>query len=99
MKYGTGKGKGKGKVGERGEIVIDGKLREELGIGPGWRAYQFVDDGRLKIYFLPPDDGRQLAGIAAEYVTEENHYEDEDWPKVRDRAWAKAMKEKYQEWK
>ncbi len=89
---------GKGKVGERGEIVIDGKLREELGIGPEWRAFQFVGEGRLKIYFMPPDDGRPLAGSLAEYVTDENRYDEEDWPEVRDRAWAIATKKKYQEW-
>lgn len=93
MKYNAGKGK----IGARGEIVIDGKLRKELGIGPGWRGYQFVDDGRLTIYFRPPDDGRPLAGSLAEYVNEENRYDEEDWPKVRDRAWAMAMKEKYQD--
>ena len=91
MKYDAGKGK----VGERGEIVIDGKLREELGIGPEWRAFQFVDGGRLAIYFMPPDDGRPLAGSLAEYVTEENRYSDEDWPRVRDEAWAMAVREDF----
>ena len=87
------------KVGEQGEVVIDGKLREELGIGPGWFALQRVVDGRLEVEFMPPEHNESLAGIAAEYVTEENQYDDEDWPRVRDKAWAMAMKEKFQEWK
>lgn len=89
MKYKTGK------VGELGEIVIDGRLREELGVGPEWRAFQFVDGGRLAIYFLPPDDGRPLAGSLAEYVTDENRYDDEGWPRVRDEAWAMAVREDF----
>ena len=89
MKYNAGKGK----VGEQGEIVIDGKLREELGIGPGWRAYQFVNDGRLTIYFRPPDDGRPLAGSLAEYVKGDEIPADADWGKIRDEVWSKAVRE------
>ena len=63
-------------VGDNGEVVIDGKLREQLGIGPGWFALQKVVDGRLEVEFLPPEHNESLAGIAAEYVTEENGYDD-----------------------
>ena len=45
-------------VGQKGEIVIGEELRRELGVGPGWRAYQFLGEGHLKIYFRPPDDGK-----------------------------------------
>ena len=82
-------------VGDNGEVVIDGVLREELGIGPGWFALQKVVDGRLEVEFLPPEHNESLAGIAAEYVTDENRYDDEDWPKVRDRAWAMAIRENF----
>ncbi len=41
------------KVGQKGEMVIDEELRQKLGIGPGWRAYQFLEEGYLKIYFRP----------------------------------------------
>lgn len=87
MKYGDGK------VGEQGEFVIDGKFQKELGIGPGWRAYQFVDDGRLTIYFRPPDDGRPLAGSLAKYVKGGEIPADADWGKIRDEVWAKAVRE------
>lgn len=49
------------KVGEQGEVVIDGKLREELGIGPGWFALQKVVDGHLDVEFLPPEHNESLA--------------------------------------
>ena len=83
------------KVGEQGDVVIDGKLREELGIGPGWFALQQVVDGRLEVEFLPPEHNESLAGVAAKYVTDENRYDDEDWPKVRDEAWAAAVREDF----
>ena len=41
-------------VGQDGEVVIGEELREKLGIGPGWRAYQFLEDDHLIIYFRPP---------------------------------------------
>lgn len=65
-------------VGDNGEVVIDGKLREELGIGPGWFALQKVVDGHLEVEFLPPDHNDSPAGIAAGYVTEESRYDDDD---------------------
>ena len=83
------------KVGEQGEVVIDGKLREELGIGPGWRAFQFIDDERLIIYFLPPDDGRPLAGSLSEYVKGGEIPADADWGKIRDEVWSKAVREDF----
>ncbi len=65
-------------VGDNGEVVIDGKLREELGIGPGWFALQKVVDGYLEVEFLPPEHSESMVGIAAEHVTEENRYDDDD---------------------
>ena len=64
-------------VGDNGEVVIDGVLREELGIGPGWFALQKVVDGHLEVEFLPPEHNESPAGIAAEYVAEENRYDDD----------------------
>lgn len=84
-------------VGEKGEIVIGEELREKLGIGLGWRAYQILEDDHLKIYFIPPDP---LAGSLAKYVNEDNSFSDEDWHKVRDEAWRKAIEEDYDnEWR
>ena len=65
-------------VGDNGEVVIDAVLREELGIGPGWFALQKVVDGRLEVEFLPPEHNESLAGVAAEYVPDENRHGDDD---------------------
>lgn len=89
MKYDAGKGK----IGERGEIVIDGKLREELGIGPGWFALQQVIDGRLEVEFLPPEHNESLAGSLAKYVKGGEIPADADWGKIRDGVWSKAVRE------
>ena len=37
------------RVGERGQITIDKRIREELGVYAGDRALQRVDDGRVVI--------------------------------------------------
>lgn len=42
------------KVGPKGDIVIDQRIREELGIKPGWETLQSVENGRLVVDFLPP---------------------------------------------
>lgn len=86
-------------VGEKGEIVIGEELREKLGIGPGWRAYQFVEDDHLIIYFHPPRKYDSLAGSLSRYVNEDNKYNDEDWHKVREEAWMKAIEEDHYQWK
>ena len=71
-------------VGERFQITIDKKVREELGIQPGDQAVEFVEDGRLVVYFMPKPHDRSLLGIlrrpGMEPVT--------DWQAVKDRAWA-----------
>ena len=83
------------KVGDNGEVVIDGKLREELGIGPGWFALQKVVDGRLEVEFLPPEHNESMAGVAAEYVKGGEIPADADWGKIRDEVWTKAVREDF----
>ncbi len=89
------------KVGDKGEVVIGEELREKLGIGPGWRAFQFLSDDAdcLKIYFLPPDDGKPLAGSLAKYVKGDGIPADADWGKIRDEAWDQMVKEDHFKWK
>lgn len=71
-------------VGERFQITIDKRVREQLGIQPGDRAVEFVEDGRLVVYFMPKPHSRSLRGIlhrpGMEPIT--------DWEAVKDRAWA-----------
>ncbi|HLI50837.1 MAG TPA: AbrB/MazE/SpoVT family DNA-binding domain-containing protein [Thermomicrobiaceae bacterium] len=54
------------KVGTKGQIVIAKEIRDELGIEPGWTAFQQIVDDHVEIYFLPPRHNRSLYGILAD---------------------------------
>lgn len=70
-------------VGERFQITIDKKVRQELGIKPGDRAIERVQDGQLVVSFMPAPHDRSLLGIlkrpGQEPIT--------DWPALKERAW------------
>jgi bifunctional DNA-binding transcriptional regulator/antitoxin component of YhaV-PrlF toxin-antitoxin module len=55
-------------VGTKGQIVIDKPLRDRLGVGPGWRAEQSIENGRLVVDFLPPVHRDSLAGCLEAFV-------------------------------
>ena len=71
-------------VGERFQITIDKRVRAELGIKPGDRAIERVEDGRLVVSFMPAPHTRSLLGIlhkpGMKPIT--------NWREVKDRAWA-----------
>ena len=77
------------KVGERYQIVIDRKVRRELGIKPGDLAIERVEDGRLLVEFMPAPHRESLLGIFRRPdlppIT--------DWEAVKDRAWAARTEE------
>jgi bifunctional DNA-binding transcriptional regulator/antitoxin component of YhaV-PrlF toxin-antitoxin module len=52
-------------VGERYQVVIERDVRLELGVNPGDRAVETVENGRLVITFLPARHRRSLLGILA----------------------------------
>lgn len=52
-------------VGDRYQVVIERDVRRELGVHPGDRAVETVEDGRLVITFLPPRHRRSLQGRLA----------------------------------
>jgi bifunctional DNA-binding transcriptional regulator/antitoxin component of YhaV-PrlF toxin-antitoxin module len=60
MKYALGTS-----VGERGQITIERRIREELGVRPRDFAVQRVENGRLVVEFIRPYEphDRSLAGI------------------------------------
>jgi AbrB family looped-hinge helix DNA binding protein len=76
-------------VGERFQITIDKQVREQLGIQPGDQAIEFVEDGRLVVYFMPKPHNRSLLGIlhrpGMEPIT--------DWGAVKERAWTQRTAE------
>jgi bifunctional DNA-binding transcriptional regulator/antitoxin component of YhaV-PrlF toxin-antitoxin module len=50
-------------VGERYQITIDRKVREELGVEPGDSAIERVEDGRMVVSFVPRGHRESLLGI------------------------------------
>jgi AbrB family looped-hinge helix DNA binding protein len=49
-------------VGERFQVVIERDVRDELGIRPGDRAVETVENGRLVLTFVPARHRRSLLG-------------------------------------
>lgn len=52
-------------VGERYQVVIERDARRELGVRPGDRAVETVENGRLVITFLPARHRRSMLGRLA----------------------------------
>ena len=52
-------------VGDRFQVVIERDARRELGVKPGDRAVETVENGRLVITFLPARHRRSLMGRLA----------------------------------
>jgi bifunctional DNA-binding transcriptional regulator/antitoxin component of YhaV-PrlF toxin-antitoxin module len=73
-------------VGEKGQIVIDRRIRERLGIERGWQAIQRLVDEHVEIHFLPPEHGRSLAGCLAPYV-KRTCPDEESLASAREAAW------------
>lgn len=72
-------------VGERFQITIDKQVRERLGIQPGDRAVEWVEEGRLVVYFMPKPHNRSLLGILKKPGMEPRHV---DITAEREAAWA-----------
>lgn len=71
-------------VGERFQITIDKKIREDLGIRPGDMAVEKVEGGRLVVYFLPKPHRDSLLGI----LKQPGIKPITDWRAVKEAAWA-----------
>ncbi|MBA2569651.1 MAG: AbrB/MazE/SpoVT family DNA-binding domain-containing protein [Chloroflexi bacterium] len=69
-------------VGERFQSTIDKNVREQLGIQPGDRAVEWVEDGRLVVYFMPKPHDRSLLGILKKPGTEPIT----DWEALKEEA-------------
>ena len=83
-------------VGQKGQVVISKKIRDELGVEPGWWALQSIVDGHLEIHFVPPEHNRSLLGSLAPYTNVVVERGDE-WHEVKEKAWEAAAREKM-EW-
>jgi AbrB family looped-hinge helix DNA binding protein len=83
------------KVGQKGQVVISKKIRDQLGVEPGSLTVQTVVDGHLEILFFPPEHNRSLLGVLAPY-TNVVIPADADWSKIKEEAWEAAVREKYE---
>ncbi|HEY8868074.1 MAG TPA: AbrB/MazE/SpoVT family DNA-binding domain-containing protein [Candidatus Limnocylindrales bacterium] len=76
-------------VGERFQITIDKKVRQELGVRPGDVALERAENGKLVVDFVPAPHRESLLGI----------FRDPDLPPIRDwqavkaRAWKARSRE------
>lgn len=50
-------------VGDRFQITIDKKVREQLGVEPGDQAFEYIENGLLVVEFMPRPHDRSLRGI------------------------------------
>lgn len=71
-------------VGERGQVTIEKRIREELGVYAGDQAIQRVENGRLVVEFVPAPHRRSLQGVLKSKVR--RRPADEDWTALRDTA-------------
>lgn len=85
------------KVGAKGQVVIDKKIRDRLGIGPGWMALQRLVDDHVEIYFVEPEHNRSLLGSLKKY-TNVVIKPGEEWDKAREEARAAAARERVEGW-
>jgi len=81
------------KVGTKGQIVIDKRLRDQLGIGPGWIALQRLIDDHIEVRFLPPESRDSLYGILAPYTSVS--ISPGDWHETKEKALADAFAEDF----
>ena len=82
-------------IGPEGTITIDKKIRDQLGVEPGWEVVQLLRDGVLEIHFLPPARVGVAAGILGP-VANAPWVEDEDaLHEATEWAIGEAMREKY----
>lgn len=72
------------RVGERGQITLEKRIREELGVYAGDQAIQRVENGRIVVEIVPGRHRQSLAGMLRDKVT---HWPaDETWENLRDAA-------------
>lgn len=79
-------------VGERFQITVEKRWRDELGLAPGDLAVERVENGRLVVDFIPRRHSRSMLGALRPHL--EGRIEPiTDWAAMRDRAWAMRSRE------
>ncbi len=78
-------------VGTKGQVVIEKRIRDRLGVKPGAIAVQALVGDRVEIRFVPPAHSRSLFGALAQHVKRD--VSDREWAKVKRQAWEQAAKD------
>ncbi len=78
-------------VGVKGQVVIDKRIRDALGVEPGALTSQRLSDGRVEIRFFPPEHDRSLRGVLAK--ARRVSVAPEKWRAAEERAWRAAGRE------
>lgn len=80
-------------VGPKGQLVIEKRIRDHLGVQPGWRALQLLVDDHVEIHFVPPEHTRSLAGCLSAHV-KQSLSTPEEFAAARATAWVEAAKQR-----
>jgi len=80
-------------VGTKGQITIEKEIRDALGVAPGWRAFQRVENGHLIMTFRPPRHNESLLGMLADKTSV--RIPPGEFEGAVDRAWEEAVREKF----
>ena len=56
-------------VGEKGQVVIEKRLREALGVQPGFVTVQTLVNDHVEIRFYPSEHSLSLRGALRKYAT------------------------------
>jgi bifunctional DNA-binding transcriptional regulator/antitoxin component of YhaV-PrlF toxin-antitoxin module len=83
------------RVGAKGNIVIDKRIRDQLGVQQGWETIQLLRDGYLEVYFLPPAQPGGSAGILGPVGDAEWLRDEEGLRRAIDQAMEEAVRERY----
>ena len=83
-------------VGTKGQVVIDKAIRDRLGISPGWRAYQTLEEGHVKISFRPPPHSRSLLGALRDHITPDgaDRLTRMSWADMEEEGWKGIVEER-----
>lgn len=83
------------KVGSKGNIVIEKKIRARLGVEPGWEAIQVLREGYVGIHFLPPIQPGGSAGCLRSDGDTRLLATDEGFRKARELAMGARLAERF----
>jgi len=76
------------RVGSKGQVVIDKRIRDELGVEPGSLALQQRVGDHVEIAFLPPEHARSLRGSLK--GARRRTVAAGSWAKAKNEAWRAA---------